>query len=148
MKRSNAAVRCIIAMLISVAAAAFAHAAFAATVTGGFCSYAKPTRAAVTDSGPLPSEMQTASNRWLLTLFIEAPAGNTFQLAYFPTEGWKFVPQPIQAALIPIAMPSPDESSVVEEPLAVFIDGPTGATFVWMRDARWEFVGCVTNRKR
>jgi hypothetical protein len=148
MKRSNAAVRCIIAMLISVAAVAFAHAAFAATVTGGLCSYAKPTRAAVTDSGPLLSEMQTASNRWLLTLFIEAPAGNTFQLVYFPTEGWKFVSQPIEAALIPIAMPSPNESSVVEEPLAVFIDGPTGATFVWMHDAGWEFVGCVTDRKR
>jgi hypothetical protein len=35
----------------------------------------------------------------------------------------------------------------VDEPLTVFIDGPTGFTFVWMRDAGWKFVGRVVDQK-
>lgn len=152
MKRSNTAVRCIIAMLISVTLAAFGQAAFAATVTtGGECLNAKPTSAAVTDSAPLPTEMKTASNNSPLTLFIEAPTGDTLRLTYLPPEGWKFAradgSKQTEAALAPTAMPLSEESSAADEPLTVFIDGPTGFTYVWMRDAGWKFVGRVANRK-
>lgn len=107
----------------------------------------------MTDGAPLPSEMRTASNSTPLTLFIEAPTGNTFWLICVPTEGWKFAyraagPKPIEAALTPTAMPPSDESSAADEPLTVFIDGPTGFTYVWMRDAGWKFVGRVADSKR
>jgi hypothetical protein len=125
------------------------QAAFAAAVTGGERSNAQTTRAAVTDSAPLPSEMQTASNSSPLTLVIESPTGNTFRLTYLPTEGWKFAyALPTEAALTPIAMPPSDQSSAMDEPLSVFVDGPTGFTYVWMRDEGWKFVGRVANRNR
>jgi hypothetical protein len=32
-----------------------------------------------------------------------------------------------------------------DDPLAVFVDGPTGYTFAWIRDAGWKFVGHVAD---
>ena len=32
-----------------------------------------------------------------------------------------------------------------DEPLTVFIDGPSGFTFVWDREGRWKFVGKIAN---
>jgi hypothetical protein len=152
MNRSSTAVRCIIAALISVTSAAFGQA-FAAAVTNGECPNGRATIAAVTDSVQPSSDGPTASNSSPLTLFIEPPTGSTFRLIYLPTEGWMFADRavnqkPIEAALTPIAMPPSDENSGVEEPLTVFIDGPTGFTYVWMRDAGWEFIGRIANRKR
>jgi len=152
MKRSNTAVRWIIPMLIGVTSATFGQVAFAATVTGGECPNAKPTRAAVIHSAPLSQDKQTAINSSPLTLFIEAPTGNTFRLIYVAADGWRFAdravgPKPTEAALTPVAMPRSEESSAVDEPLTAFIDGPTGFTYVWMRDAGWKFVGRVADRK-
>ena len=153
MKRSNSAVHYLIAMLISVTPAAFGQGMVAATVPGAESPNAKPTAAAVTDSAPLPFKMQTATNRLPLALFIDAPTAGTFQLVYVPDEGWKYADRamgvkPIEAALTPTAMPRSDEGSAADEPLTVFIDGPTGFTYVWMRDTGWKFVGRVSDWRR
>jgi hypothetical protein len=31
--------------------------------------------------------------------------------------------------------------------MTVFIDGPTGFTYVWMRDQGWKYVGRLADRK-
>ena len=152
MKRSNRSLGLLIATLISVTAATFGQVTFAAAATGAECSKAKPTKAAVTYGAPLSPEKQTAINGSPLTLFIKAPTGNTFRLVYRDDNGWRFAdravgPKPTEAALTPTAMPQSEESSAVDEPLTVFIDGPTGFTFVWMRDAGWKFVGRVVDQK-
>jgi hypothetical protein len=36
----------------------------------------------------------------------------------------------------------------VKQPLTVFIDGPSGYTYVWMRDEGWKFVGRIAGRSR
>jgi len=87
------------------------------------------------------------------TLFIDAPTGSTFRLIYVPDEGWKFADRAMGskatvAALTPTAMPRSDEGSAADEPLSVFIDGPSGFTYVWMRDTGWKFVGRVADRRR
>jgi hypothetical protein len=33
------------------------------------------------------------------------------------------------------------------EPLTVFIDGPSGYTFVWTREGAWKFVGKIAGRR-
>ena len=43
--------------------------------------------------------------------------------------------------------PAAKEAVLDDEPLSVFIDGPSGFTFVWNRDGGWKFVGKVTDRK-
>ena len=104
------------------------------------------------DNALLLSAMQTATNGLERTLFIDAPTGSTFRLIYVPEEGWKFADRAMGAkamvaALTPTAMPRSDEGSAADEPLAVFIDGPTGFTYVWIRDTGWKFVGRVADRK-
>lgn len=75
-------------------------------------------------------------------------------LAYFRGCGWRYLPvrqtmaQPLSepgemrrvSASLSAALP-PDE------PLTVFIDGPTGYTFVWVRDAGWKFVGQMAGQE-
>ena len=34
-----------------------------------------------------------------------------------------------------------------DEPLTVFIDGPTRFTYVWSRDGGWKFIGTLSDRK-
>jgi hypothetical protein len=153
MKRSNRSLGLLIATLLSVTAATFGQVTFAATAGDAEGSKGKPTDAAVTHGAPLPSEMQPAINSSPLMLFIEAPTGDVFRLTYHADNGWQFAdravgPKPTEAALTPTATTRVEDSSTVDEPLTVFIDGPTGFTYVWMRDAGWKFVGRVADRKR
>ena len=140
-------------VMISVTPAAFGQGTVAATVAGAESPNAKPTGAAVTDSAPLLSAMRIATDSLPWTLFIDAPTGSTFRLIYVPDEGWKFADRAMGskatvAALTPTAMPRSDEGSAADEPLSVFIDGPSGFTYVWMRDTGWKFVGRVADRRR
>lgn len=34
-----------------------------------------------------------------------------------------------------------------DDPMAVFIDGPTGYTFAWTNDGGWKFVGHIADEK-
>ena len=41
-----------------------------------------------------------------------------------------------------------DDQPVLERPLTVFVDGPTGFTFIYLLDEGWKFVGQVANANR
>jgi hypothetical protein len=42
--------------------------------------------------------------------------------------------------------PAAKEAVSGDEPLTVFIDGPSGFTYVWNRDGGWKFVGKIADR--
>jgi len=41
-----------------------------------------------------------------------------------------------------------EEVTPGDEPLTVFIEGPSGFTFVWYRESGWKFVGKVSDKSR
>lgn len=68
------------------------------------------------------------------TLSLRDPTGNELRLGLLPGCGWKYM---ADAATAPL-----------DDLMAVFIDGPTGYTYAWIRDAGWKFVGRLTDEPR
>jgi hypothetical protein len=72
-------------------------------------------------------------------------------LAYIRGCGWRYlhVRQPMNQPLsepgyMRVSETAPLSAATLSgEPLTLFIDGPTGYTFVWSRDRGWKFVGEV-----
>ena len=93
---------------------------------------------AATDNAPSPS----AANRLPRTLFISAPRGGTVRLIYVPDDGWSFANGAIGSKAAMAAL------TPTEKPLAVFIDGPTGFTYVWIGETGWKFVGRIVDERR
>lgn len=70
-------------------------------------------------------------------------------LAYFRGCGWRYLPvrQAMSQLLseprgVRVSEAAPLSAALPPgQPLTVFIDGPTGYTFVWIRDGGWKFVG-------
>ena len=96
-----------------------------------------------------PSELTDSP----LTLAVVAPSGAQYRLAYAAGQGWRFVdgiPDSLSLKLASNgnvkAVLSPTSDSL--QPQAVFIDGPTGYTFVWVPEGRWQFVGHVAIANR
>ena len=104
-------------------------------------------------------EQQCAGDASPQTVFLEDADGNAFQLVHCRGSGWKYVAggksddgegnlairkiefSPISAAQAGTpALPTDD-------PMAVFIDGPTGYTFAWTNDGGWKFVGHIADEK-
>jgi hypothetical protein len=93
-----------------------------------------------------------------LTLYMEDPNGDAFRLVHVQGTGWKFAeswksPDRAGHSLFRKAAfwsttpaPAPKEEVADDEPLTVFIDGPSGFTYVWNRDAGWKFVGKIADR--
>ena len=93
------------------------------------------------------------------TLYVEDPNGNTFRLVRVEGGAWKYA----EGGRSPdrgdnwlfrktgfgstTPAPAPKDAVPDEEPLSVFIDGPSGFTFVSNRDGGWKFVGKVTDRR-
>jgi len=104
------------------------------------------------------AEPHRAANRSSLTLYVEDPNGKALQLVYVEGTGWKYG-RPISndnassSLFRKIAFWSMTSAPVAkdvvqnDEPLTVFIDGPTGFTYVWSRDAGRKFIGTLSNRK-
>ena len=93
-----------------------------------------------------------------VTLYVEDPNGKALQLVYVAGTGWKYGGSESRdhagsSLFRKIAFWSkasaPAASDIVQndEPLTVFIDGPSGFTYVWDRDGGWRFVGTLTQRK-
>jgi hypothetical protein len=150
MKRSNRWVGFFVATLTALTLLTFGPITHAAA--GGKCPDPVPMNTPVTPHAPALQKKQTAIANSPLTLFVEAPTGGTLQLVYRPNEGWKVAdaaapkPKLAEAHLTPTAAAPPDEDSAVNQPLSVFIDGPTGYTYVWIRDKGWKFVGRITDQ--
>src|SRR5262249_38784288 len=88
-----------------------------------------------------------------LALTVLGPSGATYHLVYTAGQGWQFVDLPTRIAPIKVkssvdlALPFAATSGEVH-PQTVFIDGPTGYTFVWVADGGWKFVGNITGADR
>ncbi|BBU31634.1 hypothetical protein BTHE68_53680 [Burkholderia sp. THE68] len=84
-----------------------------------------------------------------LTLTVQTPSGTTSRLTYADDDGWRLDDRdarlrPTEARITPAST----EAQKDERPMTVFIDGPTGFTYVWMREQGWKFVGKLSERKR
>jgi len=92
------------------------------------------------------------------TLYAEDPNGNAFRLVRVEGGAWKYAEgwrPPARAGNwlfrktgFGSTIPAPVATEAVpdEEPLSVFIDGPSGFMFVWNRDSGWKFVGKAADR--
>lgn len=92
-------------------------------------------------------------------LFLEDANGNAFQLMHSPGQGWKYlaaaksegVARTLSARKVdfsPVAASYAETTPPGADPMAVFIDGPTGYTFAWDSDTGWKFVGHITEPHR
>jgi hypothetical protein len=84
-------------------------------------------------------------------LSLQDPHGAALELVYVPGCGWQYTGEKSGGAIAMSAMQpistSQAASAQPENPLAVFIDGPTGYAFAWTRDAGWKFIGHVEEHK-
>ena len=92
-------------------------------------------------------------DRGPLTLDVQTPSGGTSRLTYVDDDGWRLDDRdarlkPTEARITPASTEQLKETSGGERPMTVFIDGPTGYTYVWIRDQGWKFVGHLSDRKR
>jgi hypothetical protein len=51
-----------------------------------------------------------------------------------------------KAVLAAVGAPPVAAQQALERPLTVFVDGPTGFTFMYVLDEGWKFVGRVADR--
>jgi len=121
-------------------------------------SYAVSELAGETPSVVHRGTAQSAPDGSPLTLYVQDPNGKALQLIYVAGTGWKYGGSESRdhegsSLLRKIAFWSktstPAAKDVVQndESLTVFIDGPSGFTYVWNRDEGWKFVGTLTHRK-
>jgi hypothetical protein len=86
-----------------------------------------------------------------LTLVVQSASGGTSRLTYVENDGWRLDDpdaslKPGEVRLTPVAT-QPEEPGA-KQPLTVFIDGPSGFTYIWVRDEGWKFVGRIAERSR
>ena len=96
-----------------------------------------------------PTQLQKSAP----TIFVSGPSGDRFTLVRSADEGWR-----LQAgwnaegtgwstaALAAAGAPAVAAQQTLERPLTVFVDGPTGFTFMYVLDEGWKFLGRVADR--
>jgi len=116
----------------------------AAPQTGADVRIAKP--AVVALPKPRAAEPPTSSSMAPLSMLIEDPAGNRLRLTHVPGSGWKYesgkrAGSPLRKTTLQSA-PAASGDGDAGASLTVFIDGPSGFTYVWNRDnGGWTFIG-------
>lgn len=149
MKRSNRVAWLLIATLTTLTLVTFDQVTLAAT--GSDSPDAIQVESAVMRAAPAPHEQEMAIANSPLTLFVQPPGGTTLRLTYNPDDGWELESRdaslkPTEARIRPAVASQQKEDAIANHPLTVFIDGPTGYTYVWIRDHGWKFVGRITDR--
>lgn len=86
-----------------------------------------------------------------VTLRVETPTGDTAQLTYRPAQGWNAAGEIVdvgqsKAGFAPHGAAMQDDPTKPGRNESVFIDGPTGYTYVWNRTKGWTFVGRLIDR--
>ncbi|MEJ8853663.1 hypothetical protein WKW79_03740 [Variovorax robiniae] len=97
-----------------------------------------------------------------LTLLLRGPTGDPSTLVFSADAGWRLhrgwasvakttrgdgMLQMMKTAMKSPPVP-PEEQPATARPLTVFIDGPTGYTFMYNFDQGWKFVGQIANDGR
>lgn len=158
MKTSNVR-RTLSAALTGLALVAIAQVSYAAADVASETQIAGLMGTGQSTPAPAPAEPRRAGRGSPFTLYVEDPNGNPFRLVRVEGGAWKYAEgwrSPDRAGNwlfrktgFGSTTPAPAAKEAVpdEEPLSVFIDGPSGFTFVWNRDDGWKFVGKVTDRR-
>ena len=92
------------------------------------------------------------------TIMLSGPTGDRLALVHSPDAGWQLragwssgqhdlSPRSTKAVYSDVS-PEADDQPVLERPLTVFVDGPTGYTFIYVLDEGWKFVGQVAGSNR
>ena len=101
---------------------------------------------------------EPCTGRQSYTLLVEGTDGNEVRLVHVSGCGWKQVADE-KSGESSLALPKMSLSPVVashaettsttgDDPMTVFIDGPTGYTFVWTAEGGWKFVGYLSDGAR
>jgi hypothetical protein len=100
-----------------------------------------------------------AAQNAMPTITLSGPKGDRLTLVRSPEGGWQLQagwppvpadasPRIAEAVFSDIALAAADDRPVLESPLTVFVDGPTGHTFIYVLDEGWKFVGQVAGSVR
>ena len=95
-----------------------------------------------------------------LIVLLSGPGGEPSTLLYSPEAGWRLhagwnsadtavgTEASQRAAMATQPTSPPEEQPILERPLTVFLDGPTGFTYIYLLDKGWKFVGRVAQERR
>lgn len=147
MKLSTSTGRFVIAALT-----VFTLAASTPASSAGNGSDARNADQVPTPTSPaIPSHEHKGHLASSLVLLVDAPTGGTVRLTYIQDTGWSFVQAAGDGASQPrmtsTAAGQHAQGPLPNEPLTVFIDGPTGFTYVWIRDVGWKFIGRIAGAR-
>jgi hypothetical protein len=120
---------------------ATAAVTYAAPRSDANAQVAKPAVVALADRRVAERPTSTAP----LSMLVEDPAGNRVRLTHVPGSGWKYesdkrAASPLRKTALQSAAAAPSDGDASTS-LTVFIDGPSGFTYVWNRDKGWTFIG-------
>ena len=149
--------RALCAALTGLALAAVTQIGYAARDVVSETEIAGPTEASQLAPVPVFAEPRRAGRGSPVTLYIEDSSGSAFRLVHVQGTGWKYAEgwKSSESATASFfrkvtfrsTTPVPAKAATPEgEPLTVFIDGPSGFTYVWDRDGGWKFVGKIADR--
>ncbi|BFG81687.1 hypothetical protein PTKU46_97210 [Paraburkholderia terrae] len=124
------------------------HITFAAT--DGEATHEVGNATTTARNAATPCKEPASSANSPLTLLIQPPVGGTVRLTYVPTKGWKIdtpdaAPKATPGRVTPVGSPRLEDSHGKSEPMTVFIDGPTGYTYIWRQDQGWTFAGRIAD---
>jgi len=143
--------RALCAALTGLALAAITQVSYAAGDVASETQIAGLTEGSQLALAPAIAEPRRAERGSPLTLYMEDMDGNAFRLIHVQGTGWKYAEgsESLNSAdaSLPqkVALKSTISAPPADEPLTVFIDGPSGFTFVWCREGGWKFVGTIAN---
>ena len=144
--------------LTGLALAAITQISYAARDVASETQVAGLTETSQVAPAPAIAEPSRAGRGSPITLYLEDSSGNAFRLVHVYGTGWRYAEgwkSPDSAAASPlrkVVSLSTDPARFAEgatpdgEPLTVFIDGPSGFTFVWDREGGWKFVGKIADK--
>jgi hypothetical protein len=149
--------RALCAALTGLALAAITQVSYAADVASQtqIADLAEGSEPAL---APAFADPRRAGRGSPLTLYMEDLDGNAFRLVHVQGAGWRYAegwksPNNAEASLphkvalkSTTSAPAAKGATPDDEPLTVFIDGPSGFTFVWDREGGWKYVGMIANQ--
>jgi len=149
--------RALSAALIGLTLAAITQVSYAAGDVASQTQIAILTEAPPPASASAIAEPRRSGPRSPLTLYMEGTNGNAFRLIHIQGTGWQYsegwespdsatasLSRKVELRSTLTARPAKG-ALAADEPLTVFIDGPSGFTFVWDREGGWKYVGKIVD---
>ena len=149
--------RVLCAVLTGLALAAITQVSYAAADVASETQVASLTEGSQFALAPAIADPRRAARGSPLTLYMEDSDGNAFRLVHVQGTGWRYAegwksPNSADASLphkvalkSTTSAPPAKGATPDDEPLTVFIDGPSGFTFVWCREGGWRYVGVIVD---